>query len=183
MAIKILIASPEEERENVEKTNLRPVDLVARKTLDGNIMIMDHDLIDIVVMPKESKIITFVKSNQNDLAYKTQDRLFKFLQNKGFILPETIKSGNVHGSIEGLFPLGSDYANPLNLSLLLISEFVENEQRFLNVKDFIEDLERENLLEPGSEDSTELGEIPQIERKGTLGVIDYYPSYYYGHMY
>ena len=35
--------------------------LKAKKTLDGRIMISDHTDIDIVIMPTESKIITFSK--------------------------------------------------------------------------------------------------------------------------
>jgi hypothetical protein len=180
MPVKFVIASPEDERAPEPQKTVR---LVARKTLDGNIMIMDHDMIDIVIMPGQNKVITFAKTNQSDVAYETQDRLFKFLHKKGFILPETIKSGNVYGSLEGEYPATSDYANTFNISLMLISEFVEDEKQFMSVYSYVDDMENERLLDPDAEDSTELGEVPHEERKGSMGKVDYYPAYYYGHMY
>ena len=184
MAIKFVIDEPgsdldKEERSAPQKT----IHLKSRKSLDGNIMIMDHELIDIVVMPQKSKIVTFMKSSQNDLAYETQDRFFKFLHKKGLILPETIKVGNVYGSLEGNYPTESDYANPLNISLMLVSEFIEDEKQFMGVIEYVEDNEEERLTDPDADDSTELGEIPHKEKKGSLGMIDYYPAYYYGHIY
>ena len=42
----------------------------------------------------------------------------------------------------------------------------------------VEDEEEERLLNPDKEDSTELGEVPQKQKKGTLN--PGYPGYYYG---
>lgn len=182
MSVKFVIDAPEqavEEKPAPKKT----ITLKSRKSLDGNIMIMDHDLIDIVVVPNKSKIVTFAKSNQGDLAYETQDRFFKYLHKKGLILPETIRSGNVYGSLEGSYPTESDYASPFSTSLSLISDFIEEERQFMNVVDFTEDAEEARLTNPDADDSTELGEVPHAEKKGSMGMIDYYPAYYYGHIY
>ena len=54
------------------------VELNARKTLDGNLLIMDHDDIDIVVLPQENKILSFPKEASIDDTYNTQNRLFDF---------------------------------------------------------------------------------------------------------
>lgn len=58
------------------------ISLQARKTLDGHIMIFDHKDIDIVMMPKENKIVAFPKESMGTHVYEVQDRLFKFLFKK-----------------------------------------------------------------------------------------------------
>ena len=35
------------------------VELKARKTLDGNLLILDHDMIDIALIPLENKVMSF----------------------------------------------------------------------------------------------------------------------------
>ena len=48
MAIEIKIGTPPEQPE--EKPTQTSMPLNARKSLDGNVMIFDHEIIDIVVM-------------------------------------------------------------------------------------------------------------------------------------
>ena len=43
------------------------LELKARKTLDGNIMIFDHQEIDIVLMPQKNKIVTFAKDDFSEM--------------------------------------------------------------------------------------------------------------------
>ena len=146
-------------------------------------MVFDHNLIDVVIAPEEGKVITFSKTNQNDLAYEAQDRLFSFMQTKGLIMPESVKAGNIYGSFEASYPVESKYADTTNVALYLVYEFMQDESRFLDLKRDVEREEEERIFDPNSADSTELGEIPHEERKGTHGVIDYYPAYYYGSLY
>ena len=73
MTVKIKIADlPPEPQVTIE--------LNARKTLDGDIMIFDHEDIDIVVMSKQKKILSFAKDAMTDKVYDAQDRLYKFLR-------------------------------------------------------------------------------------------------------
>ena len=58
--------------------------------------------------------------------------------------------------------------NPSQVAVYTISKFIDKERPF-----FISTLERERereeyLMEPDEENSTELGEIPHEEKKGTL---------------
>ena len=191
MAINVNIKREEDESGEIKvkiipsNPDLKPrtIELVARRAVDGKIMIFDHNLIDVVIAPEEGKVITFSKSNQNDLAYEAQDRLFKLLHSKGLIMPESIKGGNIFGSFEASYPTESKYADTTNVALYLVYEFMQEESRFLDLKRNVENEEEERLFDPSAADSTELGEVPQEERKGTQGVIDYYPAYYYGSVY
>jgi hypothetical protein len=191
MAINVSIKREEDEsgqiKVKVVPTNpdLKPrtIELAARRAVDGKIMVFDHNLIDVVIAPEEGKVITFSKTNQNDLAYEAQDRLFSFMQTKGLIMPESVKAGNIYGSLEASYPVESKYADTTNVALYLVYEFMQDESRFLDLKRDVEREEEERIFDPNSADSTELGEIPHEERKGTHGVIDYYPAYYYGSLY
>lgn len=191
MAINVNIRRKEDEsgqiRVEIVSSNpdLKPrtIELIARRAVDGKIMIFDHDLIDVVIAPEEGKVTAFSKTNQNDLAYEAQNRMFKLMQSKGLIMPESVKSGNIYGSLEGSYPLESKYADTTNVALYLVYEFMKDEGKFLQLKADMEREENERLMDPSAADSTELGEVPHEERKGTQGVIDYYPSYYYGSLY
>jgi hypothetical protein len=191
MAINVNIKREEDENGQIKvkivptNPDLKPrtIELAARRAVDGKIMVFDHDLIDVVIAPEEGKVTVFSKTNQNDLAYEAQDRLFKLMQSKGLIMPESVKSGNIYGSLEASYPLESKYANTTNVALYLTYEFMQDEGKFLQLKADVEREEQDRLMDPDAADSTELGEVPHEERKGTQGVIDYYPAYYYGSLY
>jgi hypothetical protein len=191
MAINVKIEREEDQSGEIKvkivpsNPDLKPrtIELVARRAVDGKIMVFDHNLIDIVIAPEEGKVTAFSKSNQNDLAYEAQDRLFKLMQSKGLIMPESVKSGNIYGSLEASYPIESKYADTTNVALYLVHEFMQDEGKFLELKADVEREEEARLFDPDAADSTELGEVPHEERKGTQGVIDYYPAYYYGSLY
>ena len=143
------------------------IELNARKSLDGNIMVFDHEDIDIVLMPTVFKIVTFPKEDMNDDVYSTQDRLFKYLSKKGVISQQTIQGGSVYGSLEAQIRQ-SDKVNVLEMALFLIGKFIEDEKPyFMHDKAYEKELEK-YFLEPEDEDSTELGEVPSQGEKGSM---------------
>ena len=82
--------------------------LEARRTLDGNILIYDHNDMDIALMLKEKKILTFPKNHVTDDLYDSQSRLFEFLRQKGLIILDSIRGGNIYGSIEAAIAESQD---------------------------------------------------------------------------
>ena len=77
MAIKISVSQPEHEKIRVTvheqespRTTQVSLDLKARRTLDGNILIFDHKDIDIVLMPSKRKIIAFESIKMNIYYYQ-----------------------------------------------------------------------------------------------------------------
>ena len=87
---------------NEEQRTLLSKDV--RKTLDNNYIIYDHPLFDIVVNPDKKKITTFIKRYLKADPYPHQDVFFDYLLRKGVILPDTIKGGNIFGSLEATYP-------------------------------------------------------------------------------
>lgn len=147
----------------------KKMSLNIRKSLDGNLMILDHDDLDIVVMPAKSKIVAFPKDGITDSTYPAQDRFFYFLVKKGIIDSYSVHGGNVYGSMEGRMVTSYDgTVDPLEMAVFLIGNFVEEEAPFYSLFKRQEKQLTKDLTNPDDEDSTELGEVPHEEKKGSL---------------
>ena len=146
-----LQAPPAPPAEKVPQIEIR---LNVRKTLGGDLMIFDHEDIDIAIMPAENKIVSFPKENFNDYVYASQERLFKYLGKRGIIDPSSIQGGSVFMSMEAFMPQTEDH-NLVQMALLNLYKFIEDERpSFLTRKAYEEEEER-RLTDPGPEDSTE----------------------------
>lgn len=171
MAININI-EPSEEIEAQEQPKQPPVPQVEiniRKTLDGKLMILDHNQIDIIIDTKMKKVVTFPKDNISDEIYDVQNNYFKYMIQQGIILPESVQAGNVFGSIEGKYPEAvDDNINENQVVVFSTSKFIDIERPKFETQQFIEDEIEDNYVDPTPEDSTELGEVPQEPKKGSI---------------
>lgn len=159
MSIRISIVDP----------NAIKIALEARKTLDGNIMIMDHLHVDIIIDPKQRTIITYPKENLNEDAYETQSAFFSRLSTDGVILRDSIQAGNVFGSMQAVYPeSANEETNPLHVVLLSTKNFMKEEMGYMQMEKDYEDELEEEYLDPTPEDSTELGEVPEEPKKGSI---------------
>jgi hypothetical protein len=145
------------------------LELNARRALNGDIMIFDHDLIDVVISPEKKKITSFPKDIMRRETYPVQENFHKFLVKKGIIDPSSIQSGNVYSSIESsIYESKIEGINAVQSALFITSLFMENEKADILTR---QDMERNfdlHLLSPDEENSTELGEIPQSDKKGSM---------------
>ena len=78
------------------------LEIDARKSVSGDVMIFDHGDIDIVLSSSKNKVVAFPKESINDLTYGAQNRLFTFLKNKGLVVPESIQAGAFLVPLRGL---------------------------------------------------------------------------------
>lgn len=168
MTIEIEIDTNSEKEEKNSSVSI-PLDLNARRSLDGNIMIFDHIDIDIVYMPSKKKLTTFSKNAMSDSVYAAQNRMFDYLQKSGVVLPETIRGGNVYGSMEAIVPESTGDLDETKVMMLSLSKFLEEEKPYFMYEKKLDDEETERITEPEEEDSTELGEVPQAAKKGSIG--------------
>jgi len=145
------------------------VELDMRRSLDGNLMIFDHEDIDIVLVPATNKVIAFPKELMEDRVYATQDRFFYFLRKKGVINPDTVKGGAVYGSFEATIstPIEEGVSAP-QVALNVIDKFIKEEKPYFRKYHELEDEWEENLTDPSNMDSTALGDVPQASKKGSL---------------
>jgi len=144
-----------------------------RKAVDGTIMIMDHHEMDITVNPAAKKVVLFPKNSYSDEVYAAQNRLFEHLIKAGIISPGTVQGGNVHGALEGIFLEAKNPDFPTaDLSVLSIGKFLEKERpSYVFQKAYEEEIE-DMYVDPDPQDSTELGEIPQAVKKGSIQPYD-----------
>lgn len=171
ITLKIGDAAKQQEapQEEVKKDPQATVSMNIRKSLDGNFMIFDHPEIDIAVLPETKKIITFAKEKHGKHVYEAQDRLFSFLRKKGVIELGSVQGGNVYNSLEAVIPESKVKGVDATQSVLYnISKFLEEEKPYYEyIKAYHDQLEGD-LVDPDAEHSTELGEVPQEETKGSI---------------
>lgn len=172
--IEVTEQQPESQKPEIKlfdkKEEMPPtVTLNMRRGIDGRLMIYEHDHIDIVYLPDKQKVVAFAKRDYSDIIYETQDRLLSFLAKKGLCSPESIRGGNVYGSLEAelLKPQQEDFPTE-SLLVMNIKKWIDSERPALEMnKKYKEDFV-DLLTDPDAEDSTELGEIPQDEKKGSI---------------
>jgi len=149
-----------------------------KRSLSGQIMVFNHIDMDIVLDEKTGKVIAYSKKDFGELVYKSQNRLFEYLFKKGVVLPESVKGSNVFGAIEAAYPKEAKVDHLTEIVLYNIAGFLKSESEYISSFEYTDEVEDERLLHPDKEDSTELGEVPQKQKKGTLS--PGYPGYYYG---
>jgi hypothetical protein len=186
MSINITIADQEVEQlppepkgvkiEIVEKDNIEGK-LNLRSAINGDLMIMDHKDIDIVVKPKDKKIVAFAKETLSDLVYGAESRLLEYWRKAGVLEMDSIQGGNIYGSLEGQIQEGE---KSVEITLMKISEWMETEEPSMAGRTGYDDMHDDHLLEPDGEYSTELGEVPQEDDKGSIKKGNLFAPYMYG---
>ena len=162
MAIIIKIG----EKANEKKVKL---ELNARQSLNGDVMIFDHGDIDIVLSPKNNKIVVFPKETMSDLVYGAQNRLMSHMIKKGIAIPESIQGGAFYGALECSIQESSkpEVSGP-KLALISISKFIDEERPYFENLEAVISMKDDEMVHPDKEDSTELGEVPHATEKGSI---------------
>ena len=143
------------------------IKLNARRSLDGNVMIFDHKDLDIVIMPAKNKVVAFAKNEMSDQVYEAQDRLFKFLTKKGVIDFNSVQGGNIYSALEASILESKDY-NAMQMTLLSVSKFLEEEKPYYEFETAFEAEEERRLAEPGPEDSTDFDPERHNSKQGSI---------------
>jgi len=179
ITISVVEPTPTSIEIDVEPIPNQRISLDVRRTLDNNYIIYDHPLFDIVVNPDKNKIMTFVKKSAKTQTYPHQDAFFDYLKTRGVILPDTVKGGNIFGSIEATYPANKkvDIVKVILLNIFMF--FREALPGLMKALDYDFETDR-MILDPDGSDSTEYGEVPQQKRKGTM---DPFYTQYYGLLY
>lgn len=169
-----------------KKSNQKKVrlELDLRRSMNGDLMIFDHGDIDIVLSPNKKKVVVFPKDTMTDLVYGAQNRLFACLRKKGIVIPESIQAGAFYGSLEAALEESTDPdASSAKMALINIHNFIEEERPYFEQVDAIVSMDSEHSIDPGKEYSTELGEVPQADQKGSISPSYIRDPYAYNYMY
>ena len=162
--------------EIVEKDRIE-AKLKLRSAINGDLMIMDHKDIDIVINQTDKKITAFAKDTLTDMVYGAEARLLEYLRKNGLIEINSIQGGNIYGSLEGKLQEGNKV---IEITLMKIAEWMEGEEPMIAGRTGYDDMQDDHLLEPDGEYSTELGEVPAAEEKGSINQSTLFAPYMYG---
>lgn len=162
--------------EVVEKDRIE-AKLKLRSAINGDLMILDHKDIDIVIKQGDKKIVAFAKDTLSDLVYGAEARLLEYLRRNGLIEIDSIQGGNIYGSLEGKLQEGK---KTVEVTLMKISEWMETEEPMMSGRTGYDDMQDDHLLSPDGEFSTELGEVPHEEEKGSIRQHNLFAPYMYG---
>ena len=145
------------------------VRLKARRTLDGNMLVLDHEDIDIVYMPSKNKCITFPKEALSEKVYSAQDRMFRFLVKKGVVDHGSIQGGNIFGSLEAeVLKSSFNGIEAEQAFLYALHEYINGERPYFKTAEEYDDERLDALLTPDDASSTELGDVPHSDTKGSM---------------
>ena len=163
--LKINIVKSDQQQPSVVKT----IAFEARRSVKGDLMIYDHDLIDIVVSKDSLKVTTFPKSENRDESYLVQESLLYHLSKSGILRKSSIRSGSFYSSLEGdIFESAIDGVSSYQSALLEIYNFLQEDQPNIDARKIYSKELQQFFLDPSEEETTELGEVPHKEKKGTM---------------
>ena len=151
-----------------EQPSIETISLKAKKTIDGNIIIVDHPEIDIMILPAQRKVVALPKEELDDEIYETQSRLFKFLVLRGVVIYNTVQAGNLFMSLEASYPEAKQ-GDAVQYILLSLSKFMDQDLPFYDdQKEFEAEMEK-NLLTPEEDEYTEFDpDRYHSDKKGSL---------------
>jgi len=174
MAIKITVGPQQGKQEappvdSPETPTQITQSLKIRRTLDGTLVIQDHEDIDIAINPQKNKITALAKDEMGDHIYAAQSRLFDFLAKKGVIDTASVQGGNIYSTLEATILSSPDKnVDPFQVATFSVGKFIEEERPYYRQSQKYEDAIQDELLNPKDEDSTELGDIPHEKKKGSI---------------
>lgn len=169
--MKIVIDNSKPVRIKIDKPDAI-VELKARKTIAGDVMIFDHPDIDILVSPSKKKVFALSKDRYGDHIYATQSRLFEWLTKHGVVDPAKVRGGNVFGSLEAalLEPSAKqkEKVSPVDIAVYSIAKFLHEEAPSVRgYREYENNFDKE-LTDPPEDETTELGKVPHEPKQGTV---------------
>ena len=174
MAIKIKIGDKVDASGRVEinigapKQQIKEtIRLKAKKSINGDILIFDHNDIDVVVMLEAKKVVAFAKDSHGVHVYEAQNRLFNFLFKKGVTSKESIQGGNVFYSMEAAI-LESKKYNAVQHTMFSIYKFMEAEKPEIEFEEAFEKEQEQKLADPLPGESTEFDARRHADQKGSI---------------
>jgi hypothetical protein len=177
--VKIRIVKDNEKIVKIEVVDKNKIEgeLILRSSLNGDLMILDHKDIDIIIKQKDGKVITFAKEMMSDMSYGAGSRLMEYLRHEGVIEYDSIQGGNIHGSMESKIQEGS---KRIPITLFKVYEWMKKEKPAFEAREEYDEEIEDHMLDPDNEYSTELGQVPQRAQKGSIRQHNMFAPYLYG---
>ena len=181
MPIKIKIGDTPTTEESIPQAS---ISLAVTKTLDGNLLVNNHQYMDILIVPEQNKIVTMAKPYAERDVYEYQRDLMYALFKGGVTAPESPRGTGRFGIIEVKYPKSKD-VNALQAVLFQISEFLKRTRYEDYVAAEYDENIEDRFTDPGPDDSTAYGEFPPVQDtpKGQQVVDPTYSYAGYGYLF
>lgn len=157
LPIKVKLVEPEE-KVQIKVNKPEPAKIVlpvnVKKTLDGNILIKDHPLIDIMIVPANNKIVTMPKDDKYRDTYSAQKELYDLLRKFGLITYDSVQGGTLYGALEATYPQ-NDKVDSLSALLVGIYKLLQQHQQYSKIERDYEETFEDNLTEPAEGEYTD----------------------------
>lgn len=147
---KIKLVEPEEKiqvkvNKPIPARVILPINI--KKTLDGNILIKDHPLIDIMIIPSVNKVVTLAKDNKARDTYSAQKELYELLRSFGLINPDSVQGGSTYGSLEAIYPQSNE-VDAVSALLVGIYKLLQQYEQYSKIERDYEETFEEWLTDP-----------------------------------
>lgn len=148
--------------EQVSRAPQASINLQISKTMDGNFLINDHSLIDIIIVPATRTIITMPKPYVDKDVFEYQQDLMYNLFKGGVTAAIAPQGGSMFGMVETQYAAESE-VDPLQSVLYVIERFIikskHEEEKYDSYDENIED----NFVDPPADKTTPYGKIPPYQ--------------------
>ena len=159
MAIKIKLGpSAKDDKKPIQAS----ISLQITKTLAGNLLINDHQYLDIVIDTKKHKVAALPKPYVEKDVYDYQRDLMYSLFKGGVTNASDIKGGPVFGMVEATFPAKGE-VDTVQAVLYQISEYIKRTAHDEEKAEIYDKHIEDRFVDPTDKDSTRYGEIPPYQ--------------------
>ena len=142
------------------------VKLKARKALNGSIIISDHKMMDLVLVPSKNKVLIIPHPGFGQETYYKQKDFFNTLSKRG-VFSGPMEGGNIHGVFEAKLGVAEDLSS-VQVALLEIERYFKQEAVEEGFGEEFDNEIEDRFINPDDEESTESGEI-ESEEETKLG--------------
>ena len=154
---------------------------VEEVALDGNVIISDHQLMDLVLIPAKNKVLMVPRPGFGQETYYKQKDFFSALSRRG-VFTGPLEGGTVHGVFEAKLGVSEELSS-VQVALLEIERYFKQEAVEEGFgEDFDTELE-DRFINPDDEQSTEAGEIEPEEdsraRQNSAPPVQHYGGYWW----
>lgn len=144
--------------------------------INGDLLINDHPVIDVIVSERDAKITTIPKNRVSSDFDEAQKRFMTFLSKVGVVDFSLVDGSMSYSGLEVPIPETDEDIDVVKSILYNIDKFMKYEEGQYDSMMSYEDEIEQMLTNPKDDETTELGEVDHDPDKGAA----YDSSYFYG---
>ena len=156
------------------------VSLKISKSLSGNLIISDHDYLDIIIDPTQHKIITLPNPQADKDVFSYQQDLFRHLFHKGLVENPAPEGGMSYGVVEASYTPSSDAeVDSVQSILYQLEKYLQMVDLQNSEAEEYDDNIEDRFTDPPPGEYTPYGSVPPYQDTPQGSQDSYNPAYAY----